>query len=78
MNTQSEFSEMSVDKIIRVAIKQECQLKDFYQRAIREVGPEATLLMAHLYNQHNERIKQLEELLVEISTLRELTGSIAD
>ncbi len=69
---------MSVDEIILEAIGREKSLMEFYDRAIAEVGPDARLLMAHLYAQHSDRIRQLEALQQEIRDLRELTSAIAD
>jgi hypothetical protein len=70
--------QMSVDEIISEAIHREHVLMTFYKDAILEVGPDARLLMSHLYSQHSERIHQLEVLLAEIEDLRELTAPIAD
>ncbi len=69
---------MSVDEIIAEAIGREQSLRDFYEHAIAEVGPDARLLMAHLYAQHSDRIGQLERMQQEIRDLRELTAPIAD
>jgi hypothetical protein len=68
----------TVDEIIADAIKREKHLQKFYERAIDEVGPDATLTMSYLCNQHDMRIRRLEELATEIDALRELTASIAD
>ena len=69
---------MTVDEILSEAILHEENLMKFYDQAMKQVGPDARLLMAHLYSQHCERIVQLERLLDQIADLRELVAPIAD
>lgn len=78
MNTNVTPTAMTIDEIVLEAIRREKTLMSFYENALDGVGPDARLLMKHLYLQHSERIAQLEKLQEEISNLRELSAPIAD
>ena len=69
---------LSIDEVIERAIDRERQMKEYYQLALSEVGPDARGLLSDFSIQHDERIKKLHHLLSEIEELRELSASIAD
>ena len=74
----SSVHEPSLDETVRGAIVRETELMQFYMNAIEKVGPDARLLMHHLYRQHHETITQLQNLLNEIEELRSLSIAMAD
>ncbi|HZY10319.1 MAG TPA: hypothetical protein VFF29_04120 [Bacteroidota bacterium] len=78
MKQEKNCIKISVEQIINEAIEREKALREYYRKAIDDVGPDARRLISCLHAQNNERIQRLESLLDEIRELRELTGSIAD
>jgi hypothetical protein len=78
MEIVTSVHEPTLDETVREAIARESGLAQFYMNAIEKVGPDARLLMHHLYRQHNETIIQLQNLLNEIEELRSLSVAMAD
>lgn len=78
MNFSGTSPNPTLDEIINNAIACEQQMKEYYQQALNEVGPDVRDLLTDLTLQHDKRINRLKELLSEIEELRELNSAIAD
>jgi len=78
MTTTSTHQHLTVDDIITGAIEREERLKEYYNQALEDAGPDAKELLLDFSAQHDYRIGRLNRLLTEIEELRELNGSIAD
>ncbi len=78
MKHQKSFACMSVDEILAEAVTREEAMKKFYAGAVCVVGPDACTLVSRFVIQSDERIRDLENLRIELRELQDLTASIAD
>ncbi|MFI5252509.1 MAG: hypothetical protein ACHQQQ_08795 [Bacteroidota bacterium] len=78
MKTTKSLCAMSIDEVINDAIKRESTLMGYYSDALKNVGPDAWMVFNKLCDEHRNQVRSLQNLLIEIQEIRELTDSIAD
>lgn len=78
MDNEKLLTCLSVDEIVKEAIRREILALEFYKQALGCVGYDALSTFNQIVDQQEDRIDRLQRLSNELADLSELTGSIAD
>ena len=78
MQPRQVTRQMSVEEILSLAKTLEREAQEFYEEAIREVGPDLRLELERISAEHEEDVRKIDGMLTEIAILRDMTAPIAD
>ena len=78
MKIKKEPSPVSQEQRILECIDNERNLVAYYRTLLDEIGPDGASVMKTLLIEHEKHIELLEQLLVGIHELRELSLAMAD
>jgi hypothetical protein len=78
MKIKKEPSPVTQEQRILECIDNERKLVVYCRTLLREIGPDGASVVKTLLSDHEKHIELLEQLLVEIQELRELSLAMAD